>query len=726
MTSRLKVDVGQGHHEQVQVQPTTTLGFVLEEVCKRRKLDPSCHDLRHQRKALDRSLTVRFAGLSSNAMLELVSGRGPATHGECTIGLQQEGGGRQMAKLLTSLTLAEVIAQLAPDAVAPCIVYVGRAVSGAALATTTLQDLGIAKGASALLRLSQEADGAAATVAPPDGGHTLATDDAPIMPTERAVTPPEDAMSDFVVVSASASPEAEAAAESAAAPPTMPQPAAPPPAAPPRAAPPPTPPPPSMPVVDAMEEDDAADAPQVEMLGEAVAMLEEACGAIAVASGVPTATAVHESVGLLSKYTSNLLANPSEVKYRAIKKGNARFHAAIGQHAAARQLLRLVGFEADLTSPEPLWVLPMHTDLKPLRLLDGLLARRRAHVQLPPENQLTAAAAAGALAPASVPAAPAPRGGSSSSYAMASAEEGGAFVASSSNVVGSANRPAASQSGSQSGSRAAATMTLTEASVMALRAKKVLVRPELSVPRKLAVMRPGVGRAVNPPVPDVSDEFYDLGEDDLRGITLAGGGGANHGGRGVMQTAAMRELEKLKAIKEYTHARVRVRLPGGLLVEASYHPQEPVSHITDLALSCLIEPLSTMGAYLFVTPPRTELEADLSLVQAGLVPAATAVLAWRAGALPAEIAARPPEDLLRPHARELLDEALSAKANPEDAAADFPILKGAAGAAAAARADVAAGKRVAPSGGETAAGAEDGGDGAGENKGKSKPKWLRM
>ena len=94
MTSRLKIDVGQGRREEVQVQPTTTLGYVLEEVCKRRKLDPNAHDLRHQRKALDRTLTVRFAGLAGNAMLELVSGGGPTTHGECTVGLQLAGGGR--------------------------------------------------------------------------------------------------------------------------------------------------------------------------------------------------------------------------------------------------------------------------------------------------------------------------------------------------------------------------------------------------------------------------------------------------------------------------------------------------------------------------------------------------------------------------------------------------------------------------------------------------------
>ena len=58
----------------------------LQGVCKRRKLNPAEHDLRHQRKPLDRSLTVRFAGLSSNAMLELVAGRGPVAHYRYTTG----------------------------------------------------------------------------------------------------------------------------------------------------------------------------------------------------------------------------------------------------------------------------------------------------------------------------------------------------------------------------------------------------------------------------------------------------------------------------------------------------------------------------------------------------------------------------------------------------------------------------------------------------------------
>ncbi len=64
--------------------------------------------------------------------------------------------------------------------------------------------------------------------------------------------------------------------------------------------------------------------------------------------------------------------------------------------------------------------------------------------------------------------------------------------------------------------------------------------------------------------------------------------------------------------------------------------QEPISHVLELTKSCLIEPLAALPAYLFTTPPRTELSPAASLMEAGLVPAATAILAWR-DALPGEI-----------------------------------------------------------------------------------------
>jgi len=264
-------------------------------------------------------------------------------------------------------------------------------------------------------------------------------------------------------------------------------------------------------------------------------------------------------------------------------------------------------------------------------------------------------------------------------------------------------------------------MTLTEANVANLRAKKLTAKPELSVPRKLLILRPGEGKAKAPPMPDVTDDFYDVHEDDLRAISLGAAAGGQPNAP-VMQTAAMRELTKLQALKEYSHARIRVRLPGGLLVEASYHPQEPVSHVLELVNSCLIEPLSSLhGGYLFTTPPRTELTPSHSLVEAGLVPAATAVLAWKP-TLAASFADAPPEELLKEHARELL--AAAASAGQEDEEWVFPTAVN--GAATSSSSDAASASSSAAAGKRAVGASSSGGEEGGEEKKKGKPKWMKM
>ena len=88
-------------------------------------------------------------------------------------------------------------------------------------------------------------------------------------------------------------------------------------------------------------------------------------------------------------------------------------------------------------------------------------------------------------------------------------------------------------------------------------------------------------------------------------------------------------------------------------------------------------------------------------------------------------AKHPPDELLKDHARALLDAAASAAASEEDAA--FPTLVGASGASAASSAGASsssvavAGKSRAAA--TTAAGSEQGAEGGG---GKTKPKWMRM
>ena len=185
---------------------------------------------------------------------------------------------------------------------------------------------------------------------------------------------------------------------------------------------------------------------------------------------------------------------------------------------------------------------------------------------------------------------------------------------------------------------------------------------------------------------------------------------------------------------------MQVRLPGGLLVQAAFHPQEPVENVLTLALSCLEERVSdvSLRPYLFTTPPRNVLNMQASLAEAGLVPAATAILAWHAP-LPAPLASLTGEALLRPFALALLSVTAGTSTDAPVPVAAFPTAKEDAAAAkdesSAARAS-AIGKRLlggaaggsgsAVSSAAGAAGAEGASSSSAGDAKTGKHKWLKM
>ena len=264
------------------------------------------------------------------------------------------------------------------------------------------------------------------------------------------------------------------------------------------------------------------------------------------------------ALSLLYKYCANILSNPSEDKFRVIQKSNARFQNAIGQHAAARQVLRAVGFVeiSAGAAQEASFTLPASAELSKLTLLMTLMTPVMGALSVattaPPAPVVgpmadaalldAAAAAAPAAAAAAAARAPPPP---SSSLTTARLEE----------------PPSASQLRASKGG-----MTLTEAHVATLRRQKLVPRPELSVPRQLLVLRPGEGVAAPPPElkEELPEDYFELTANDVSAMSLAGapGGAARYGA--AMQTKAMRELRQLEAMKEYSHALIRVRLPASL------------------------------------------------------------------------------------------------------------------------------------------------------------------
>ena len=166
-----------GHRVTVKFNKQTPLLTILEEACKRRKLDVNVHALRRENDRanvpnLDVSLTAMFAGLPNHCKLEVVAkpesdigANSAAVTARQTvkIALQLEGGaGRVVGEYSSDDTLDKIVSK-AKDKVQPqegqepVVIYMRQEVVGDAdLALTSLKKLGLTAG-SAVLRLLHRA-----------------------------------------------------------------------------------------------------------------------------------------------------------------------------------------------------------------------------------------------------------------------------------------------------------------------------------------------------------------------------------------------------------------------------------------------------------------------------------------------------------------------------------------------------------------------------------------
>ena len=100
---------------------------------------------------------------------------------------------------------------------------------------------------------------------------------------------------------------------------------------------------------------------------------------------------------------------------------------------------------------------------------------------------------------------------------------------------------------------------------------------------------------------------------------------------GGFTTKAMRELEKLKQAKVYSHAKLRIQFPDGSALEAKFLPKETLDVVKNLIGECLLLPLDFE---LYVAPPRRKLDFVKTLQEEGLVPAAKCFVSWKGASPP--------------------------------------------------------------------------------------------
>ena len=83
---------------------------------------------------------------------------------------------------------------------------------------------------------------------------------------------------------------------------------------------------------------------------------------------------VETCVETLCKYLDNILQNPSEPKYRKIRKSNKAFQERVASLEGTEEFIRDCGFQLEMLTgndgnEEEFWILPEHADLEHLTML---------------------------------------------------------------------------------------------------------------------------------------------------------------------------------------------------------------------------------------------------------------------------------------------------------------------------------------------------------------------
>lgn len=149
-----------GHRQVFHVNSNASIFQILEDACKKQRLNPSEYDLYHHERPLSHSLPVSFTNLPNNAELELrATANGQRRTASVDICLQLENGERLMAKFPASASLFDVVShwpdnievQDADQKMDLVCVYMRQEIVGTEqLRATTLQNLGLTSGRAAI------------------------------------------------------------------------------------------------------------------------------------------------------------------------------------------------------------------------------------------------------------------------------------------------------------------------------------------------------------------------------------------------------------------------------------------------------------------------------------------------------------------------------------------------------------------------------------------------
>ena len=334
------------------------------------------------------------------------------------------------------------------------------------------------------------------------------------------------------------------------------------------------------------------------------------------------------------KIVSNLLAKPGDPKPRSIKFTNKTFQEKLGRFRAGLLLVEAIGFQYH--GPDDTVYLRAESPLFTRQLLQAL-DQHLFHYK-------AADAVANQLAPAI--------------HALGGGSRGG---------------PMEVEAPSQKVAVGGSFLTATELKVEKLREEKeATLKQDPKFDRELRLFLPNDPKAEE----RIDEKEFLLNGEDLKQLSIASKKRKAGDGPEMLKTKAMKELERLQSLKVYSKAILRVILPNQCILQASFHPREPLGAVPRFLERCLAADKPKFE--LLTGSPLKPIHASgvkTSIVAEGLTPTAVMHFRW---------VGEPPEGpLLREHVTAGLTEAIPEVEKPS--AVGPTLAAGSPGSAAPAR-----------------------------------------
>lgn len=359
-----------------------------------------------------------------------------------------------------------------------------------------------------------------------------------------------------------------------------------------------------------------------------------------------------DCLNTLLKIIDNLLSKPNEPKVRSIRCANAAFEKKVGRCKGGYDFLYSIGFvpkypvilggmqSAASASPEMLELIQENESRETLLQGRKVLTQSAVRDLGMEEGDLPPAPKTPESLPASTLVAPPPASAAATSRNNSRGPTSGFNVY----KTHSHNIQSAALGAPDPYNDATSTLSTTEQQLQQLQSKKDKMEREMQAQiesdRGLVAYRAGSGPNVaTAPVAAGSTSSGGKSDSSLVAARMKRmEEERKKREEGGFTTKAMRDLEKMKKAKAYSHAQIRVNFPDGTHLHAKFLPREKVSAVRSVIKSAF-QPAQSLDFDLYVAPPRRLLDDTKTLVDEELVPAAKIHVSWKVGASPVGAAA---------------------------------------------------------------------------------------